>query len=136
MSPVTVTLLKAAGLWLILVVVAVANAAIRELLLAPAIGPDAALPASGTLLAVLILGCAWLAVPLFRPRETRTFVLIGVVWLVLTLAFELLFGHYVVRRSWSEIARVLDPRTGDLFLLALTSALVSPWVAARLRGLI
>jgi hypothetical protein len=136
MSPVTVTLLKAAGLWLILVVAAVANAAIRELLLEPAIGPDAALPASGILLAVLILGFAWLAVPLFRPQATRTFVMVGIVWLVLTLAFELLFGHYVVGKTWTEIGRVLDPRTGDLFLLALTSALVSPLLAARLRGLI
>lgn len=136
MSPMPVTLLKAVGLWMLLVVVAIANAAIRELLLTPAIGSGPALPASGLLLSLLIFLFALLAAPLFGARETPTYILVGVVWLVLTLAFETLFGHYAMGKSWAEIRRVLDPRTGDLFLVALSSALVSPWLAARLRGLI
>ena len=132
----TVTILKAAGLWMLLVVVAIANAAIRELLLTPGIGAGAALPASGLLLSLLIFLFALLAAPVFGARETRTYILVGVVWLVLTLTFELLFGHYVIGKSWAEIGHLLDPRTGNLFLVALSSALISPWLAARLRGLI
>ena len=88
------------------------------------------------LVSLLIFLFALLAAPVFGARETRTYILVGVVWLVLTLAFELLFGHYVIGKSWAEIGHVLDPRTGNLFLVALSSALISPWLAARLRGLI
>ncbi len=127
-------LVKAAALWLILLVVAIGNAAIRELVLTPTLGPDIALPASGLLLALLILGFALLVLPLFGARDGTDYLVVGAVWLALTLAFELVLGHLVMGQSWGELARVLDPRTGNLFLLALASALISPWLAARLRG--
>lgn len=127
-------LLKAAALWLILLGVAIVNAAIRELVLNPTLGAEIALPASGLLLALLILGFALLALPRFGARDGPGYLVAGAVWLALTLAFELVLGHFVMGHSWGEMARVLDPRTGNLFLLALVSALISPWLAARLRG--
>jgi hypothetical protein len=127
-------LLKAAALWLVLLGVAIGNAAIRELMLNPTLGAEIALPASGLLLALLILVFALVTLPLFGARDAAGYLLVGAVWLVLTLSFELVLGHLVMGKSWGEIARVLDPRTGNLFLLALVSALISPWLAARLRG--
>jgi hypothetical protein len=86
------------------------------------------------LLALLILVFALLTLPLFGAQDRKGYLMAGAVWLALTLAFELVLGHLVMGQSWGEIARVLDPRTGNLFLLALVSALISPWLAARLRG--
>jgi hypothetical protein len=37
---------------------------------------------------------------------------------------------------WHEISRVFDVTAGNLFLLALFTAALSPWLAARLRGMI
>ncbi len=129
-------LIKAFGIWLGIVVLAIVNAGIREKLLAPAIGSSAALPASGLLLSVIILAVAYLTMPLIGSAEGRTYVLIGIFWLVLTLSFEFLFGHYGAGKPWGEILQVFDVRKGDLFIVALLATLVAPWIMARLRGLI
>jgi hypothetical protein len=93
-------LLKAAALWLILLVVAIGNAAIRELVLTPSLGAEIALPASGMLLALLILVFALLTLPLFGAQDRTGYLMAGAVWLALTLAFELVLGHLVMGQSW------------------------------------
>ena len=39
-----------------------------------------------------------------RPTHAGEAVYVGLVWLVLTLAFEIAFGRYVVHAPWSRIA--------------------------------
>ena len=127
---------KAIAIWLLLLVIAIGNAIFRENLLAPAIGSPAALPVSGLLLALLILLAAFVTVPVFHSSEGKIYGLVGVVWFVLTLAFELLFGHFVTGKPWHEVLQVFSIWQGDLFVVALLSTVGSPWLAARMRGLI
>jgi len=129
-----VLLLKALAIWAALVVMAIANAGIREKLLVPVIGPGAALPVSGLLLSTIILLVAYASLPLFGRTGGGMYVLVGVVWFVLTLAFELLFGHFVSGKTWQEVMQVFDIRKGDLFVIALSATLLAPWLAAKLRG--
>lgn len=129
-------LVKATGIWLIIVPVAIGNAAVREKLLAPAIGSAAALPLSGLLLSALVLLVAYGCVPLFSASESKAYVLVGVVWFTLTLAFEFLFGRFVAGKPWQEILQVFNITDGDLFVVVLLATLLSPFLAAKLRGLI
>ena len=129
-------MLKAIGIWLLLLVTAIGNAVFRDKWLVTAIGSAAALPVSGLLLALLILLAAFVSVPVFNASEAKIYGLVGVVWFVLTLAFELVFGHFVMGKPWQEVMQVFSIRKGDLFVVALLSTLVSPWLAARMRGLI
>ena len=50
-----------------------------------------------------------------------------------TLAFEYLFGHYVLGGPWQQVDRVLDANSGELFTLVLVVSALAPWLAARLR---
>ncbi|KPJ76526.1 MAG: hypothetical protein AMJ54_11420 [Deltaproteobacteria bacterium SG8_13] len=129
-------ILKAIGIWFLLVIVAIVNAVLREKWLMPAIGPSAALPASGVLLSLLILLAALVSVPHFDSSDGKTYISVGLIWFMLTLAFELFFGHFVAGKPWHEIMQVFNIRKGDLFMVVLLSTLVSPWLAARLKGLI
>lgn len=128
-------LLKATGLWLVILAMAIVNAGIREKLLAPLIGPAVALPVSGALLTVIVLLVAWLTVPLFGTLRERIFLSIGVLWFALTLAFELLLGRLIAGQSWLEIIQVFDVSQGNLFVMALLATLVAPWLMAKRRGL-
>ena len=128
-------ILKAIGIWLLLLFTAIGNAVFREKWLVPAIGSGAALPVSGLLLALLILLAAFVSVPVFNSSEGKIYGLVGVVWFALTLAFELFSGHFVMGKPWQEVMQVFSIRKGDLFVVALLSTLVSPWLAARMRGL-
>jgi len=62
--------------------------------------------------------------------------MIGLLWLVLTLLFEFIFGHFVAGKSWQDIAQVFNVKKGDLFLLVLVVTAISPWLAAKIRGFI
>ena len=53
---------------------------------------------------------------------------IGLSWLVLTVLFEFLFGHYVFRHRWSEILADYNIRKGRVWIFVLIATLVAPIV--------
>ena len=129
-------LLKTIGIWLIIVILAILNGAIREKLLTPNIGSSIALPVSGLLLSILIVLAAFVTMPFFGSSESKRYILVGAIWFLLTLSFEFLFGHFVTGKSWHEIIQVFNIMKGNLFIVALFTTLISPWLSAKLRGLI
>lgn len=131
-----VAILKGTGIWVLIMLAAIANGVIRETVLDPVLGTTLALPTSGLLLSLIIFGMSWLCVPLIGRARAPAWLAIGMLWVMLTLAFEYLFGHFVAGMSLREISQVFDLAAGNLFLLALLAAAFSPWLAARLRGLV
>ncbi len=129
------TLLKGLGMWLILVVVAIFNGALREMVLMPHMGIEVALPLSGVFLSISVFLVTFFLIPFIGKKEGYVYLSIGLLWVVLTLAFEFLFGHYVAGRPWSEIVQVLNIRKGDLFIVVLIVSAISPWLAAKAREL-
>lgn len=129
-------LLKAVGLWFVILIAAIANAAFRDKVLAPAAGPKVALPASGLILSALIAVISWFSITTFNSTSSTAYLLVGVIWFSLTLSFELILGHFVSRKPWREVLQVFNLRNGDLFSVALLMTLAAPWVSARLHGLI
>jgi len=129
-------LLKATWVWLLIVAAAILNGFLREKVLVSTMGTEAALPASGVLLATLVFLVALMSIPFIRPADTKSCIRIGLYWLVLTLSFEFLFGYFIVGKSWSEIVQVFNVQRGDLFILVLLTTGFSPWLAARTRGML
>lgn len=128
--------IKSTGIWLLLVAGAVGNGLLREKVLAPLVEDQFALPLSGVMLSVLIFVVAYLTIPFIEKSEDRIYVFIGLLWVVLTLSFEFIFGHYGAGKSWREIVAVFDVTNGNLFILALITSAASPWLAAKMQGFI
>lgn len=126
------TMLKSIGIWLLIVIVAIINGAIRDKLLTPLIGAHLSLPISGITLSFLVFVITYFAIPFFGNIKSRVYILIGLFWIILTLAFEYLFGHYVIGKSWYEINQVFDVYNGNLFTVVLVVTGLSPWAAAKL----
>ncbi len=61
-------------------------------------------------------------------------ILVGLVWLVLTLAFELIFGRFVVGLSWERIASDYDVPQGGWLPFGLIVLTLSPLIAAKMRN--
>jgi hypothetical protein len=131
-----VAIIKGTGIWVLIMLAAIANGVVRETVLDPVLGTTLALPTSGLLLSLIIFGMSWLSVPLIGRSTVPVWLATGMLWVMLTLAFEYLFGYFIAGMSWREISRVFDLASGNLFLLALFAAALSPWLAARLRGLV
>lgn len=129
-------LFKATGIWLVIVVVAILNGGFREKVLVPAIGATMALPLSGVLLAVLVFLVTLLLISFIGSSEPKIYIWVGILWIVLTLSFEFLFGHFIAGKPWQEIMQVFNIQKGELFTVVLLVTAISPWVAAKLRGIL
>ena len=58
---------------------------------------------------------------------------IGVMWVVLTVLFEIVLGRYVLNLSWDRIAEDHDLTRGGFLGLGLMVMDFSPFLAAKLR---
>ena len=132
----TTVLPRSLAVWLLLVVLAIVNGTLREKLLVPLFGQAVALPLSGVTLSVLILLLTYLLLPFLKASGASDYWLIGALWLVMTLGFEFVFGHYVARKPWPEILAAYDVRTGNLWPLVLVVTFLAPYLVARFRGLV
>ena len=128
------SLVKAVATWLLILVLAVLNGAFREAVLLPALGKPFALVLSGILLAVLILLVAFVFVPRFGQVGRAQALYLGLLWLILTLAFEFGFGRWVQGRSWSELLRAYTFEDGNLWPLVLVVTFFAPFLAVRWRA--
>jgi hypothetical protein len=129
-----VRLVVRAGLvWLVLLAGMMANGAFRVLVLQPRLGEDAARQAACVSGIAVILVLAALARRWLGAADVQSQVAVGVVWLVLTVDFELLFGHYVSGLSFESLAAEYDVSRGRLWPLVLIVVLAAPWLTSALR---
>jgi len=120
--------------WLIILGLAIANGALREAVLIPSLGKPSGLVLSGVLLSSLVALVAYGLVRVQQGVTASRGLLIGVLWLSLTLAFEFTFGRYVQHKSWTELLDAYAFKDGNIWPVVLVATLLSPSVAAHLRA--
>jgi hypothetical protein len=125
--------LKAAALWCLFVLVAIANAGARDNLFVRRLG-RAALPLSGLTLSAAILALTWLAWPWFGPMTPSQARAVGGAWAAVTVVFEVVFACGLLRQPWPQVAGILHVQRGNLWLLVIAATALAPTLAARLRG--
>ena len=127
-------LLRSLLAWLVILGLAIANGVLREEILIPALGKPGGLILSGALLSMLIVLVAYGLVCFTRGLTASSSLLIGVLWLGLTLAFEFSFGRYVQHKSWAELLDAYAFKEGNIWPVVLVVTLLAPYLALRLRA--
>ena len=80
-----------------------------------------------TITGVFLLGLySWIILSFWTPDSLQQALLIGVLWLGLTVTFEFLFGHYIAGHSWSQLLRDYNLFAGRVWLLVLVWITVAP----------
>ena len=125
--------LRALGAWLILIGVEFVHGALRTLFLAPRIGDFQARQVGVFIGSLLIVAVACLTVRWIGAERTGSLIRVGLLWLALTVAFELGFGHYVFGRSWVSMGSDYNVLEGGLLPFGFVILALSPLIAARLR---
>jgi hypothetical protein len=128
-------IIKAGGLWVSLVPLAIVNGTIREGVLAPILGQRLALPLSGVSLSVLIFLFALMVALWLGASAAAHYVAAGTAWFLMTLLFEFLFGYYAMGKSCVQLLAAYNVVDGNLWVLVLISTAVSPYLGAKVRGL-
>lgn len=123
---------KAVVIWAGIVVLAIANGALRESVLAPGLGTSAALVLSGLLLSAMIIGVAYLTLPWLQIHRPLQLWAVGLGWLALTLVFEFSFGLWQ-GKSWPELLQAYTFKGGNLWPAVLAVTALAPYIAAQLR---
>lgn len=128
-------ILKAGVIWVLLLALAILNAAARERLFVPWFGPRLALLLSGASLSVLVFLATLLSVGWPKARTAASYWLVGALWLIMTVSFEFLFGHFVAGHPWDTLLQAYRLPSDNLWLLVLFVILVAPYFSARIRRL-
>jgi hypothetical protein len=124
-------LLRATLTWLGILVLASGNGAVRDLVLAPRLGDPLARAISTLVLCGLILLVTWRSIRWIAPRSRRDALTVGLLWVVLTLAFEFLAGHYLFGKAWAMLLDDYDLSRGRIWILALLTTFAAPMLLAR-----
>ena len=95
--------LRALAVWVVLMGVEVVHGILRTIFLAPIVGDFRSRQIgvfTGSLLILLIvsLSIRWIGV-----RNRKSQMVVGLIWLVLTLFFEIGLGRFVIGASWKRV---------------------------------
>jgi hypothetical protein len=95
--------LKSLGIWFILAVSAIVVATLRVSVLLPPFGEQTA-HQLGTLLYLIVqFFIIYLFIRRMKIKDVKILLGIGIFWVVITIIFEFVFGHYVMGHSWQKL---------------------------------
>lgn len=120
--------------WPALAVIAIVNGTLRQFAYGPHMAELAAHQLS-TVTGMLLTGLAvWALNRVWPIRSAKEAWIIGACWLMMTIAFEFGFGHYVAGHSWSRLFadyNLADGRVWSLFLAWITVLPYLIWRTGR-----
>jgi len=118
---------RAVAMWLVLLVVMMLNGVVRVLTLQPRLGEDTARQVASVIGIALVLGVSRVFVRWSGGSDGRSLLMVGTLWLALTLCFELGFG--AARGStFDAMLADYDLTAGRLWPLVLLATLFGPWL--------
>jgi hypothetical protein len=124
-------LLRAFLIWLVIMAAESLHGTLRRLLLSPDL--EFALRQVSVLIgAGIIFGLTWLFLSWIRIRSTRAALAIGVLWVLLTLVFEIALGR-LTGLGWTRILADYDLPQGRMMPLGLLAMGVTPWAVLHLQ---
>jgi hypothetical protein len=127
---------RAVAVWFAVLALASLNGAAREAWLIPRTGPELGRALSTVILCSLVFLVSWLTIGWMRPATSGEALAIGALWLVLTLAFEFLAGHYLFHKPWGVLLEDYDLSRGRIWVAVLIVVFFAPLWTARMRGIL
>ena len=127
-------LIRAFLVWLVIIAAETVHGILRGMLLVPIIGDLPARQIGVLIGSLLIFGVAYLFIRWIAARTKLQFLAVGVLWVALTVLFEIGLGRLVLGLPWERITEDYDPARGGFLIFGLLFMAVSPLLAARLRG--
>ena len=118
-------------LWFPMLLIAIANGALREFVFKKYVADLTAHQLSTISLIILFAAYIWFILNRFPPFSSRQAILIGLVWVILTLIFEFGFGRYR-GRSWIELLEDYNLVKGRIWILIPLWIAIAPYVFYKL----
>ena len=111
--------------WLCFIPVAILNGGLRQYVLVRWFDEVGANALSGVLLSLFILLITWLLLPRIVRYNQKESYRIGIVWMLLTIGFEFIFG-LTGGISFRELLSAYNPMSGNLWRLGVVTTFGAP----------
>ncbi len=119
--------------WFPMVFIAIANGALRQFAYREYLGELTAHQLS-TVSGVAILGIyIWILIQRWKLSSTSEAIRIGLLWLVMTVLFEFVFGHFVMGHTWAKLLHDYNLFEGRLWIVVLIWVTIAPYVFYRFQ---
>ncbi len=120
--------------WIPGIPIAIGNGSLREFAVRRYVGELAAHQISVVTVILLFGLYVWFVLPWLKLSSGAEAVRVGLTWLVLTVAFEFVFGHYAMGHPWAALLHDYNVLRGRLWVLVLAWTTLAPYVCWWLRG--
>lgn len=121
------------GAWLVFMVLAIVNGIAREKVYKPAVGDLTAHQISTVIFVSLIFVVTYLILQASGLQLTDLAALVmGSIWLITTILFEFLAGHYVFKNPWEKLLADYNILKGRIWILVLLATFLAPYIANQL----
>jgi hypothetical protein len=67
-----------------------------------------------------------------RIKDVKTLLGIGFFWVVITIIFEFVFGHYVMGHPWQKLFADYNLFNGRLWVLVLLNNIFAPLISGKI----
>ena len=124
-------LARAGVVWFGIMLLAILNGAARDVLFVPRLGDLVARALSCVTLAGLILLVTRISLQWIHPASMGDAWTIGAMWLVMTLTFEFVAGHYLFHTPWTTLLADYKVFRGRLWILVLAATIAAPALVYR-----
>jgi hypothetical protein len=120
--------------WLPLVAIGILNGILRQKGYGKFFGELTAHQIS-TLTGIILLGLyIWWLTGVWKIESSSQAVAIGLIWLGMTVAFEFVFGHYVIGHPWKKLFHDYNLLKGRVWVFVLIWTTAAPLVFYKLRS--
>ena len=119
--------------WFPMIFIAIANGLFREKFLASRLNELQAHQMSTASMIILFGIYVWILFKIWSPMSANQAIFIGLIWLLLTVIFEFLFGHYVAGHSWDKLLNDYNILQGRVWILVLIWISISPYIIYQLQ---
>ena len=119
--------------WLPMVILAILNGTIRDFTYGQFTSDHLAHQLSTFSLIIVFSVYVWLLNRKWPLESARQAALVGLIWLILTVAFEFAMGLFISGQSWEQMFQAYNILSGNLWLLVPLAVAVLPTVMYRLK---
>ena len=119
-------------LWLPMIAIAFLNGTIRQLFFVRSMSELRAHQLSTVTLIVFCSIYIWSIFPVLKVLNSKQAFLIGLTWMILTVAFEFLLGR-LTNKPWAYLLQDYNIATGHIWPLFLICLFLLPWVCYVIR---
>ena len=127
-------LIRAILVWLVIIAAETVHGILRGVLLVPIVGDLPARQIGVLIGSLLIFAVAYLFIRWIAVQTKLQFLAVGLIWVVLTILFEIGLGRLVLGLPWERLTEDYDVTRGEFMGVGLLFMAAAPWLAARLRG--